>query len=551
MGERLQQAVTEWTTLLGEERVAGIDTDAYMHSTTGAHRRVPYVLRPERAEQIPELVRGAQRWRIPLYPISRGQNWGYGSANPVVDDCVIVDLSDLDRISHFDPNLGVVTVEPGVTQETLRQFLDEQDGDFLVPVTGGGPNCSILGNALERGYGITPFADHFAAVTAIEVVLPDGTLYRTPLSELGGAEVDRLYKWGVGPYIDGLFSQGNFGIVVRMTIALAPAPESLTAFFFGVRHDRDLEAIVPAVRRVLREMGAMVPAINLLNRQRMLSMMAPFPEAEAQDGVIPSNVVHRLAREHGVQAWNGVGALYTRKDMARPARRALRRLLGPVCDRLIFVDEPRLRWARRVAAWLPRGPAARIRSMGDTLQSSLDIMNGRPSEVALPLAYWRSGVRPAAGQAMNPAQDGCGLIWYAPLVPMRGEAVRRHVRNVERICPEYGISPLVTLTTASPRCFDSTVPLLFDRADPEAVQRANACYDALLAAGRADGFMPYRLNVDAMGLLAGEESVFAGLVARLKESLDPNHIIAPGRYVPAPDTSSHSPERIRGTDTPD
>lgn len=538
MDERLQGAITEWATLLGEERISGTATDAYVRSTTGAQRGVPHVLRPERAEQIPEIVRSAQRWRVPLYPVSRGHNWGYGSANPVIDDCVIVDLADLDRISDFDPELGIVTVEPGVTQETLRRFLDDQEGEFLVPVTGAGPSCSILGNALERGYGITPHADHFAAVTAIEAVLPDGTLYRTPLSELGCNEVDRLYKWGIGPYIDGLFTQGNFGIVVRMTIELAPAPESLTAFFFGVRRDQDLEAVIPAVQRVLREMGATVPAINLLNRQRMLSMMAPFPETEAPDGVIPPNVVDRLAREHGVQAWNGVGALYTRKDMARATRRALRRLLGPVCDRLIFVDTPRLRWARRVARWLPRGPADRIRSMSDALEASLDIMNGRPSEVALPLAYWRSGARPAAGVPMNPARDGCGLIWYAPLIPMRSEAVRRHVRNVERICPDYGITPLITLTTGSARCFDSTVPLLFDRSDPDAVRRANACYDALLAAGRADGFLPYRLNVDAMGLLASEDSVFAGVAARLKESLDPEHVIAPGRYVPPPGTLS-------------
>ena len=77
---------------------------------------------------------------------------------------------------------------------------------------------------LERGYGITPYADHFAAVTALEAVLPDGRIYRSALSELGGATVDRAYKWGIGPYIDGLFAQGNFAVVTNMTIALAPRP---------------------------------------------------------------------------------------------------------------------------------------------------------------------------------------------------------------------------------------------------------------------------------------------------------------------------------------
>ena len=36
-----------------------------------------------------------------------------------------------------------------------------------MPVTGAGPNCSLLANALERGYGITPPTDHFGAVTRL------------------------------------------------------------------------------------------------------------------------------------------------------------------------------------------------------------------------------------------------------------------------------------------------------------------------------------------------------------------------------------------------
>lgn len=533
--ERLNAAIQEWVDALGGDRVVDAAATGLGNSTTGAQRRTLRVLRPSSVSQIPDLIRTAHRWRIPVYPISRGQNWGYGSANPVVDGCVILDLGELDGISDFDPDLGVVTVEPGVTQEDLRQFLDARSGEFLVPVTGGGPTCSILGNALERGYGITPVTDHFSAVTAIEAILADGSHYRSQLSELGGAEVDRLFKWGLGPYLDGLFTQGSFGVVVRMTIALAPAPESVTAFFFKVRRDEDLDAIIPAVREALSSMGGIVPAINLLNRERMLAMMAPFPEDEVPPGgVLPPDVLERLAHEHGVSAWNGVGALYARRDMARSARRSLKRILAPVTDRLVFVDQRRLRWARRVVRWLPSGPGQRVRAMTDALHSSLDIFNGRPSEVALPLAYWRSGTRPPPGVPLNPARDGCGLIWYAPLVPMRAEAVRRHIRNVERICPQYGINPLITFTTVNARCFDSTVPLLFDRSDPDAVTRANACYEALLAAGRSDGFLPYRLNIDSMRLIDSKTSVFASIATRLKESIDPEHIIAPERYVAAP-----------------
>lgn len=527
-----ESAIAEWTTLLGESGVVAAGAADFGASTIGAKRSIPAVLRPENQEQVAAALQVAQRWQVAVYPVSTGKNWGYGSANPVEDGCVILDLSRLDRISNFDPEMGVVTVEPGVTQGALREFLDHHDGNYLVPVTGAGPTCSILGNALERGYGITPITDHFAAVTKIEAVMPDGTRYRTPLSELGAAEVDGLFKWGLGPYLDGLFSQGNFGVVVNMTIALAPAPETVTAFFFSIKDDSKLEALVPTVRAVLRALGGSVVAINLLNSQRMLSMMTPFPEEKAVDGVLPASEVARLANSHGVPAWSGVGAIYASKEVARAARRTLRRLLGPATDRLIFINQRKVDAARNIARLLPGRLATRVRGMADTLSGALEIMHGTPNDVALALAYWRSGNLPGPGQPKNPARDGCGLIWFAPLVPIRGKDVRRYIDLIERICPQYGINPLITLTTVNDRCFDSTVPLLFDRKDAEATARANDCYRALYEAGQKEGFLPYRLNIDAMGILNTGDSAFFRLASQLKAAVDPNFILAPGRYVP-------------------
>ena len=528
----IEAAIAEWTTILGEADVVLASAETFGASTMGAKRHIPAVLRPESQEQISAILKVAQQWGVPIYPVSTGNNWGYGSANPVEDGCAILDLSQLNKISGFDPDMGVVTVQPGVTQGALREFLDRNEGDYLVPVTGAGPTASILGNALERGYGITPITDHFAAVTKIEAILPDGTLYQTPLSELGGAEIDGLFKWGVGPYLDGLFSQGNFGVVVSMTIVLAPAPETVTAFFFSTKDDAKLEALVPAVQSVLRTLGGSVVAINLLNNQRMLSMMTPFPEDKAIDGVLPAQEIERLARRHSVPAWSGVGAIYASKEVAQAAKRTLKRLLGPATDRLIFINQRKVDLAQSVARALPGALGTRIRGMADTLSGALEIMHGAPNEVALPLAYWRSGILPEPGRAKNPARDGCGLIWFAPLVPIRGSDVRRYINMIEKICPQYGVNPLITLTTVNERCFDSTVPLLFDRKDPEATARANECYRALYKAGQAEGFLPYRLNIEVMDVLSTGSSAFSRLANQLKTAVDPNFILAPGRYVP-------------------
>src|SRR5512137_2406289 len=123
---RTAEALAAWSGVLGADRVVGADAAQVRWGacTTGAQRRLAGALRPARAESIAEIVRIAREHGVPLYPISTGNNWGYGTALPVRDDCAILDLSDLRAIREFDPETGVVTLEPGVTQAMLADFLD-------------------------------------------------------------------------------------------------------------------------------------------------------------------------------------------------------------------------------------------------------------------------------------------------------------------------------------------------------------------------------------------------------------------------------------------
>ncbi|MEP6879628.1 MAG: FAD-binding oxidoreductase [Nitrosospira sp.] len=527
----LEEAINKWRQALGANNVI---TDAqalapYSICTTPTRRIIPAAILPGSADDVKVIVLIAARYNIPLYPISTGHNWGYGSANPVVDGCVVVDLSKMNRILDFDAELGIVTLEPGVTQGQLRAYLDESKLAFLVPVTGAGPTCSLVGNTLERGYGITPYPDHFGAMTSLQAVLPDGTLYRGALTEMGGALVDKTFKWGIGPYLDGLFCQGAFGIVTQMTIALAPAHERMMAFFFRISNDCDLERIVDAERDVLMSLGSMTSSINLMNPLRMLSMLIPYPDDPAIKHSISEEDVRKLAHQYGVGAWSGVGAIYGDKEMVRAAIPIIKKKLGRSVTRLIFMASRHTRVAKRILSFLPGQHMRRFWTFADRLDATLQILEGRPSEVALPLAYWKSG-QPAIGSARNPALDGCGLIWYAPLVPMKASAVRTLVRMVSRVCSQYDIDPLITLTSLSHRCFDCTVPILYDKTSPEAEDAAMACFQALFVAGQEHGFLPYRLGTQAMDLIASQNTPSWRLGQMLKTAVDPSLIISPGRY---------------------
>jgi 4-cresol dehydrogenase (hydroxylating) len=530
----LAPAIEAWRARLGRDAVldAAEAQRAYGGSTTGFQRTIMAALKPKSVEDVQAIVATALQYGVPLYPFSTGHNWGYGCSLPVRDGCAIVDLSGLKGL-EMDAERGLVTLEPGVTQGDLSDYLEAHRLPFLVPTTGAGPRCSLVGNALERGYGITPHADHFGAMMGIEAVLADGRIYRSPLGELGGDAVDRGFKWKVGPYLDGLFAQSNFGIVTRMTIALASRPERIQAFLFGVKHATDLERAALAVQQILRSLGGVVGSINLMNTRRLLSMSADYPrERVGADGILPAAVVTELAGGRKALAWTGIGALYGTASVVQAARTEVRRILAPLAGRVTFISPELASRVHRFTALIPPLRQHRLARRAKMLDLAMQVLAGRPSDVALHLAYWTSGGAVRLGQEMDPARDGCGLIWYPPLIPMRPERVRVYVDMVERICSAHRIEPLITLTSLSDRCFDSSVPLLFRRSDPDETASAQACYRALLEAGRAEGFLPYRMAIDAMDWVIRPETPYWQLVSKIKSAFDPTGIIAPGRYTP-------------------
>lgn len=528
-------AIDEWRQLLGAERVLTGDgvPPRYQDDTRRHEQSISLVLQVSDAGQLPELVRIAKRHRVAIHPISTGHNWGYGTAQPTAEGSAIVDLGDLRGILDFDPALGVVTVEPGVTQQMLASYLNQHGHDHMVPVTGAGPSCSVLANALERGYGITPHVDHFGAVTDLEAVLADGSVYRSALREAGNDELARLFKWGIGPYVDGLFTQSGFGIVTRATIALAPRPECVKVCLFSLMDDSLLEPTVQQVQRLLSQLPGVLGGVNLMNRHRVLAMTAPYPAADELDdrGLMPAQLVESLGRAYQVAPWTGFATLYGRKRVVHAAQREIRQALKGLASRLLFLSPTQAGWLSTLARRIPGAMGEKLSRTAATLNASLELVQGRPNETAMPLAYWRARL-PQPAEGRDPARDGCGLLWYAPLIPMRPTDVRRFVNFAKQELPALGLEPLITLTSQGDRLFDSTVPLLFDKRDPDASATAATGLEHLIAAGRPLGFYPYRLHVQSQAAHIERQSSSAQLVSRLRQALDPDDLLAPGRYAP-------------------
>ncbi|WP_394782020.1 FAD-binding oxidoreductase [Undibacterium sp.] len=528
----LGTAISDWTKLLGADQV--LDAQAtrrtYGADTNGITRDLPGALQIQDSAQLPDVLRIAGRHGVPVYPISTGKNWGYGTSLPATDGCIILDLSRLTKILHFDAELGVVTLEPGVTQGMLADFLDQGGHSFLVPVTGAGPTVSLVGNALERGYGITPYTDHFGAVTDLEAVLADGSLYRTALREAAGEDLARLFKGGIGPASTGLFTQSGFGVVTRMSIALARRPDCIKACLFSLKDDSLLEPAIERIRSILSKLPGVVGGINLMNQHRTLAMAAPFPYDRLDaDGMIPAEVIQEMGGQYQLAPWTGFGTLYGSKRVVAAAQKEIRAALSGIASRLLFISPERAGTLAKLVGHLPGAGAQRLSRTVGTLAKSLQLVAGRPNETALPLAYWRNP-NPPSGALRNPAADGCGLIWYAPLVPMRPAGVRAYVEMVKKVTHKHGIEPLITLTSISDRVFDSTVPIIFEKENAAAQETAGRCYQDLLETGRELGVFPYRVGIHSMEYLASLQDHAHRFHGNLKNHLDPSNILAPGRY---------------------
>lgn len=473
------------------------------------------------------LVRGHKGW---VYPTSTGRNWGYGTATPPRSDGLRLDLSGMTRITGFDDDLGVVTVEPGVTQQQLADFLAASGSHWLCPTTGAGPDAGILGNAMERGYGLTPHTDHFQAVQSLEAVLADGTRYRSAMAEATGPNgAGSLFRWGVGPYLDGIFTQSKAAVVTSVTIALASKAPRTVALLGQVQERKHLEPLVHAVRGLLRTHGHAIGGINLMNDRRVLAMSlgrSPAPAGQA----LSDQDVRELCREHRVARWTVMGHAAGPRAVVADASRAFRRALRGVSRLNVSLSRPQAATLARGLSTIPLKTAQVQSERLHQLAQALEILEGQPNRVALPLAYWRCVNPENATSPSDPARDGVGLIWYSPLVPMRPETVRRFVQSTEEVCLAHCLDPLITLTSLSNRCFDSTVPLLFNPKDDAQASAARACYEALLETHQPMGIVPYRLPLFAQGRWAKWAPVAFQAARRIVTALDPDDSIAPGRY---------------------
>jgi 4-cresol dehydrogenase (hydroxylating) len=516
---------------LGSENVV---TDAatrrrYETTTYRTDFRIPAIVLPKSTGEVQACVRIANRFKTPLYPISTGKNYGYGSRVPTADHCVIVELSRMRGILDFNEALGHVTLEPGVTQRQLHEFLRGRNSALWMDATGSCQDHSLIGNLAERGSGHTPYADHFNQTGGMEVVLPNGEVIHTGMGRFANAKAKGIYRWGVGPYLDGLFTQSNLGIITQATIWLMPAPAYHEYVYFSFhRHDQIGEII--DLLRPLRLDGTIKSAVHIANDYKVVSAMQAYPwEQTGGSTPLPKSVMDEAVKAWDCGAWNGYTALCGSWLEVASARRRIKRQLRGKTKRISFLSP----WLLK-AAELAKQPyrmltGINLPEMMKSLKPVYELTKGIPTNHFMDSTYWRKkGGVPAQ---TDPDRDGCGLLWCAPIAPIDGRHAAAIYAIVLPVFARYGFEPMVAITLLTERALSCVISISFDRSVPGEDDKALECHDRLLAELAAAGFYPYRLSTHAMDKLPPSEPAYLDLLKTLKDALDPNGILAPGRYI--------------------
>ena len=180
-----------------------------MMSVPDARHQPSAVVTATSVEQVQAVVKICNEYKIPVWTISTGRNFGYGSAAPVERGQIVLDLKKMNKIIHIDPELCTALVEPGVTYQQLYDYIEENKLPLMLSFSAPSAIAGPVGNTMDRGVGYTPYGEHFLMQCGMELVLANGDVLRTGMGGVKGDKAWQVFKWGYGPTLDGMFTQSN------------------------------------------------------------------------------------------------------------------------------------------------------------------------------------------------------------------------------------------------------------------------------------------------------------------------------------------------------
>jgi 4-cresol dehydrogenase (hydroxylating) len=493
---QLNLALKAFAKVVGDEWVLSTDLDRETYldhfAVNEAAHAASAAVAPLTAEQVRDVVRVANEFKVPLWPISRGKNFGYGGAAPRLKGSVVLDLSRMKKID-FDAENGTALVEPGVGFYDLYDYIQQNKLPYWTSVPGNSWG-SVVGNALDRGVGYTTYGDHTSKICGMEVVLPTGEFMRTGMGAMSNAPTWNLYRYGFGPAWDQMFVQSNFGVVTKMGIWLMPAPESMIGLDIEMENADDLGWAVDLIAPMRRD-GLLQQSPSLGSWLRGAAVLTTRRDWYDKPGALPDDVIAAIRKKFGIGWWSANMRLYGYEEVTEAQAKVISRAFAKRTSQTL-----------KISHW----------KAGQPLEPNP--FQGVPVTFPLQNAAWHGGRG--------------GHIGYSPVLPATGAAALEQFKRTYDRYREFGMDYHGSFSMAE-RNIVNVNQVLFNKDDKDMMGRVDKFFRSLVDDAKEKRYGEYRTHIDYMDLVAATYDYNNHALRRanetIKDALDPNGILAPGK----------------------
>ena len=291
-----------------------------------------------------------------------------------------------------------------------------------------------------------------------------------------------------------MFCQSNFGIVTKLGLWLMPEPEAVAGYDYEFDQPDDLGWAIDTLMP-LRRNGLIQQSPSIGNWLRSAAVMTTREQWTSDKGPLDDKVVTAIRDRFKIGWWSVQVRFYGHLDVVEASMRVLDRA---------FDKQPIL--AKKPAMW----------KRGDPAEGSP--VTGVPVTFPLANANWHGGRG--------------GHVGYSPVLPPRGDLAMDQFRRTYALYQKYGMDYHASFAMGE-RSLTNVNQILYNKDDPAMMGRVDGMFRELVADASAHRYGEYRTHIDYMDLVADcydfNDHALRRLNTRVKDALDPNGIIAPGK----------------------
>lgn len=494
----MDKAVAEFTAIVGKQFIYLKQEEMASYCKVMMSKKIEdlmpsMAMAPKNTEEIQAILKVCNKYKIPVWTFSTGKNLGYGTTAPGRKGSTLLDLRRMNKIIEVNEELAYALVEPGVTYQALYDYIKEKNMKLWLSFAAPSAICGPVGNTLDRGIGYTPYGEQFMFQCGMEVVLADGQVLRTGMGGIENSNSWQVFKWGYGPYLDGIFTQSNYGIVTKMGFWLMPEPPVYKPFCISFPKENDITEIVETLRPY-RIGGVLQNSFTIASTSYEAAAVADRRNYHNGAGHITDEELEQLRKDHELGAWTVYAALYGDEVTVNHNWEIVKNLFKHRDDVVYYSDDD-----------LKGDPIWDYRTA---------LMKGDLTLQEFSLYNWKGGG---------------GSMWFAPVSPALGDHTLKQMKKTKEILNKHGLDYVGEFVVGM-RDMHHIVDILYDRTNEEERLAADAAFHELIDEMAKMGYGIYRTNNGMMDHVAETFGPVArDINHRIKQALDPNNILAPGK----------------------